>query len=66
MTIYMAVSSDKYELPLYCTPYLMELAQKFGVTEKRVNWEVSSTRAQANINGKQRGYRFTRVEVEND
>lgn len=30
MTIYMAVSADRYELPIYCTPYLMELAQKFG------------------------------------
>ena len=66
MTLWLAVSADKYELPLYCTPYPSELAEKFGVTEKRVTWEAYSTRAQENINGKQRGYRFTRVEVEDE
>lgn len=62
MPMYMAVTADKYELPLFVADTVWEMAKHFGVTENTVYSSISK-----GLSGKRNGYRFVKVEeVENE
>lgn len=67
MKLYMAVTPDRLSLPLFVTPYLLEMSEKFNIDEKIIEWETHSNRAKKRPSGgKFRGFKFIRVEVEDD
>lgn len=59
--VYMAVTADKYELPLYVTENLDEMADKFHKTKGCILSSISHQRK-----GKKGGIMFLRIEEEND
>ena len=59
MTLYMAVTPDKYELPLAVEAYAEDIAEIFETTKKAVWSSVSSGRS-----GKKKGVKFVKVEVD--
>lgn len=60
--MYMAVTADKYELPLYVADTARELGKHYGVSANMVYSAVSK-----GLSGKRNGYRFVKVEeVENE
>lgn len=56
MTLYMAVTPDKLELPLFVASNVRELAKKYGVTENTVYSAITR-----NDSGKQRGAKFVKT-----
>lgn len=64
MKLYMAVTPDSFELPLFVSPYAMEMAEKYSTTVKRIEWEVHSSRAKTQLRGTMRGYKFLKINVE--
>jgi len=54
--IYMAVTPDKYELPLYVADTVEEIAEKYGLTKKNIYNYVS-----ANRSGRIAGVKFVKV-----
>ncbi len=62
----MAVTCDRLELPLFVSPYVSEVAERFNTTVKRVEWETHSRRARTEQRGKRRGYRFIKISVEDN
>lgn len=58
MTYYMAVTSDKYEIPIFVTNNIEEMAEKFNVTKNGILSSISH-----NLNGAKKGYKFVRVVV---
>lgn len=62
MIIYMAVSADKYELPLYIADTLEQMANIYGVTTQCVYRQIK-----LKSNGVISGRKFVKVEIkEND
>ena len=59
MTLYMAVTTDELELPIAVETSLQMLSEKCHVSPSTI---LTSIRRKQS--GKQRGYRFERVEVE--
>lgn len=57
-TLYMAVTPDKLELPLFVAGNARELANKYGVTENAVYSSIAR-----NESGKQRGAKFIKVKM---
>ena len=67
MKLYMATESGGCELPLFVTPYLLEMAEKFNVNPEMIRYETHCTsRKDTPFRGRQRGYKFESVEVEED
>ena len=67
MTLYMAVTADKYELPIAVSSQIYYLARMLGKSERRVSGELSRIRnGRASTNGRRRGYVLMEVEVEDD
>lgn len=60
MTLYMAVTADKYELPLVVGT-LYQVAEYGGVQLKTVQQSISLKRS-----GKLNGFKYVRVNVEDD
>ena len=58
MTLYMAVTPDKYELPLAVKTNAKDIAELFGTTEKTVYSSISKNRS-----GKRNGVKFVKVTV---
>lgn len=54
--LWMAVTADKYELPMIVEPTSVLLAKKLGVTPNSLQ-----TKARRNYNGERTGYRIVRV-----
>lgn len=59
LKIYMAVTPDKYELPLYVADNTRELANVFNTSDGNVKSCISKGKS-----GTTNGYKFIRVEVE--
>lgn len=57
-TIYMAVTPDKYELPIDFAESAGELAEKIGTTKNNIQSSISK-----NLPGSFTGYRFVRVNI---
>ena len=57
MPMYMAVTADKYELPICVADTARELAEHFGVSPNTVYSSMSK-----GLSGKRNGYRFVKVE----
>ena len=55
--MYMAVTADKYELPLCVEDTARELGARFGVSKGYVYCAVSKK-----LSGKKTGYRFVKVD----
>lgn len=56
MPMYMAVTADKYELPLFVADTARELAEHFGVSTITVYSAISK-----GLSGTKNGYRFVKV-----
>lgn len=54
--LYMAVTADKYELPLF-VGNVKEVATWAGITENNLHSQISK-----HMSGKNRGYKFVKVE----
>lgn len=61
MTLILAVTPDKYELPLYVADTVREMARIVGMRENNVSSLISKHKS-----GKRSGYKFLRIEVEDD
>ena len=59
MTLYMAVTPDEYELPIAVADGPTELARKFNLNKSTVLGSIIRKQ-----NGKTRGIRFERVEID--
>lgn len=59
MTLYMAVTPDKYELPLAVEAYAEDIAELFGTTKSAVYSSVSVDRS-----GKRKGIKFVKVKID--
>ena len=59
--LFMAVTPDEYELPLFVTESLDEMAKKFNKTKSMISSSICHERQ-----GGRCGIKFIRVEVEND
>lgn len=60
MVVYMKVTMDEYELPIYITETVSELAEKCGVTEVCIRSAISHEKA-----GRKKSC-YKKVEVEDD
>ena len=58
-TYYMAVTNDEYELPLYVSDSLKDMAEKFGVAPNTVASSISHQRG-----GRVTGRKFLRIEID--
>lgn len=58
MKLYMAVTPDKYELPLAVETNASDLAKMFGTNQQAIFTAISK-----NLSGKQNGVKFVKVEV---
>lgn len=67
-TLYMAVTSDEYELPLYISDSVKELAEWSGTKSKSVMEQISRWRNKPPKNSPRNycGYRFRRVNIEEE
>jgi len=61
--LYLVSTADRFELPLFVSPYVSEIAEKFGTSEKRIWYETHSTRAKKQQQGKLRGFKFELITV---
>ena len=59
MTIYMAVTTDKFELPVHVFDRVKDLAACYGMTRQNLNSYISR-----GIARKRDGVKFIRVEIE--
>lgn len=67
MKLYMAVTADKYELPIAVSSQIYYLARMIGRSTKTVSEELSRVRnGRTDTNGKIKGYVLMEVEVEDD
>ncbi len=58
MTLYMAVTADKYELPIAVETTLEDIAEVFGISTNAVSSSIAKNRS-----GKHKGVKFIRVKV---
>lgn len=67
MTLYMAVTADKYELPIAVSSQIYYLARMLGRSTKTVIQELSRVRnGRMDTNGRLKGYVLREVEVDDD
>lgn len=67
MKLYMAVTADKYELPLVVADSAMELARCLNRNVQSIYQELSpSRRYRLAFAGKYRGYRLIKLDVEEE
>lgn len=68
MKLYMAVTADKYELPMVVEESTKKLSEKLGRNRRSVTEEFSRMRRgfYPRCNGKLRGYILKEVEVNDD
>lgn len=67
MTLYMAVTADKYELPMVVEPCITDLARKMGMKVSTVYRELCRYKSGCKTTcGKRRGYVLMKVNVEED
>lgn len=57
--LYMATTTDKYELPLFVADSSAELSRKFGINVNTIRTNISR-----NLKGSVRGMKFVKVEIE--
>lgn len=57
--LYMAVTADKYELPIYVTEKSREMAEWAGVTQQAIRSAVSKK-----TSGRNRGMKYVKVNLE--
>lgn len=60
--MYMAVTPDEYELPLFVTPYLEEMADRFGKSKAVVASSICHNRQ----GSKKGGVKFVAIEIDDD
>lgn len=60
-TLYMAVTPDELELPLFVTDYCRELANKYGISNDNLLSQIAH-----NCSGRDRGAKFIRVIVDDN
>ena len=58
MIVYIAVTPDKYELPIVIADSLKEISLKTGVNKQAISDNISK-----NTNGKRIGIKFVKVEI---
>lgn len=58
MNLYMAVTTDEFELPLYVADNALDLANKFGLKVQTMYCEISRP-SKSNI----RGYKFIKINI---
>ena len=58
MNLYMAVTADKYELPLYVAKSVEELSDKYGLTPGNIRSKISK-----NQSGKRLGIKFLKIDI---
>lgn len=61
MTLFMAVTADEYELPLIVSDSRKGIADYAGITTDGISSSISKNRT-----GKTRGFKFVKVEIEED
>lgn len=72
MTLYMAVTCDKYELPLFVTDSAVAMADWAGIKVKSVHEAASKNKGKPPLPGKnkrgrnQYGHRIRKITVEED
>lgn len=68
MKLYMAVTADKYELPIFVEESQRRLSEKLGRNRRSVTEEFSRMRrgVYSRCNGKLRGYILKEVEISDD
>ena len=59
--LYMAVSTDEFELPLFISEDIKEVATRYGITYNDILSRISNGRS-----GKTNGVKFIRIDVEDD
>lgn len=59
--LYLAVTTDKYELPLIVEDTALKLANKMGITRGRVNSAIYQ-----NESGKRRGSKIIKIEIQSE
>lgn len=59
--LYLAVTADKYELPLIVEDTALQLANKMGITQGRVNSAIYQ-----NESGKRRGTKIIKIEIDSE
>lgn len=59
--LYMAVTADHLELPLYVTDSCKELALRYGISSKNLTSQIAN-----NASGKTRGAKFVRVIIDDN
>lgn len=66
--LYMAVTADEYELPLYVTPSVFALARWAGKKTKSINEQISKGRNKPprKVIHNYTGYRYRRVYIEEE
>ncbi|MET3616745.1 hypothetical protein ABID14_000365 [Peptoniphilus olsenii] len=60
-TVYLAVTPDKYQLPLYVADSVGEMAERFNTTVSSVSTSISK-----NKSGNRKGVKFIRIEIKVD
>lgn len=58
-TIYMTVTPDEYELPIYIADSIEELAERYNVQKGSIYTSISMN----TDTGEKRGYKFAKVKV---
>lgn len=58
MKLYLAVTPDEYELPLYVAESVEELSYKYGLTPNNIRSKISK-----NQSGKILGIKFLRIDI---
>lgn len=61
MIIYMGVTADKYEFPIYITDTATELAKMVGISRSAVRSSISK-----NSSGRNKGIKFVKVEIDEE
>lgn len=61
MKLYMAVTSDELELPLFVTDKAVELAKRFNVKPKTLFTSIFHKRSR-----KRQGYKFIKIELDKE
>ena len=67
MKLYMAVTADKYELPLCVSEQALDVARYLGISRDRVvNLASKYKKDKETYNGRSRGYNIIKIEVEDE
>ena len=59
--LYLAVDTSPYELPLFVTDTVVEMAKKYGTTESNISSKISHGHK-----GREIGVTFLRIELEDE